>query len=120
MLKELNFAALAEFDEGRIAASFDLALRRLEEDCRDRPLLGKARTITITLAAKPIADEDGAFDSVDLNFAFKESRPKAETKTYHAAPQHGQTGLFVNELSPKNARQGTIDQPREEVNANAG
>lgn len=49
-LEKFDLAALASIDGGRIAIAFEQALRRVAQDCDDRPGEKKERTVTLSLA----------------------------------------------------------------------
>ena len=108
MLEKFSLAKLASLDSGRVAAAFDAALRRAQDDCKDRPALEEARTITLTLNALPVIDEtEGEMHSVNLQFHITEKLPKRKSKTYNMLADDA--GLYVNELAPDDARQLTLD-----------
>lgn len=106
-LEKFDLATLLTIDEGRIKESFEQALRRSEADCRDRPLLGKARTVTIQAELVPVADDQGVLRECLVQFSIKDAQPLRSSKVYHMSA--GRAGLFWNEMSPDDARQLTLD-----------
>jgi len=115
-LEKFGVAALAKIDEGRIGVAFDEAIKRCEADCKDRPALKEARKITLTATIVPSVAPDGEMESCDLQLVIKETIPDRKTRVYNAISKRG--GLYLNELSPDDARQLTLDEkegPRKAV-----
>lgn len=106
--RKLDLEGLALVDNGRVKAGFDLALSRAEKDCHDRPSVTKPRTVTLTVQLKPIVDAAGEYDHVAAVFGIGETFPKRSTHAVSMTVANG--GLFWNDLSPDEVRQGTIDQ----------
>ncbi len=106
-LVPFKFTALGEIDDGRIAVAIDRGIERIMADLHDRPTVDKSRTITLTIAFVPRADDRGRLDDVDVYCDIKERAPARETKTYRMSTRGGE--LFYNELSPENPDQGTLD-----------
>ena len=111
--RRLEFPTLAELDGGRLREAFDQALARLHSDLEDRPGLASARRLTLQLELKPVCDETGKLDSVDIGFQLDERIPRRKSKTYNA--RHDGRGLYVSVHAPEDARQGTIDELLGEV-----
>ncbi len=108
-LERFEFESLAVLDGGRIKEAFMQALRRCESDCRDRPLLEKARTITLEMVLEPRVDEDtGALIEMVAQFRVKDRNPVRESKVYHLNAKGA--GLFFNADAPEDPRQLTIDE----------
>ena len=107
-LQKFDLATLTELDGARIRTAFDQAIERLTEDCKDRPGVKKARTVTLTVSLVPLANDDGDLDTVDVDFKFKESMPKRASRTYNMLPTR--KGLYVNEMSPDEVKQRTLDE----------
>lgn len=110
-LEKFSLASLASMDSGRIHEAFKQALKRCEEDCKDRPAVKAARKITLCVSMSPIADPEGDLDSVDVGFKITDNVPKRESKDYNMTA--GRDGLFFNELSSDDARQLTLDESKE-------
>lgn len=109
-LQKFNFAALAEIDGGRLRAKFDQLLERIRLDCVDRAALKKARSVKLQVNLTPIADNQGNLTGIDVSFDVEPHEPKSQSPTYNMIPQRG--GIAFNELSPDDARQGTLDEAR--------
>ncbi len=106
-LQKFTLGTLADMDGGRIKADFAEALDRCRKDCEERPAIEGARKIILTVSLNPVATDSGALDSVDVDFDLKDNLPKRASRTYNMTSLRG--GLLFNELSPDEARQGTLD-----------
>lgn len=107
-LTEFKMESLTTIDDGRVAVAFEHALRRAEIDCRDRPAVGKARTVTLTAQLVPRTDEQGKeLLEVLVQFKVDDSLPARGGKVYHMLAGKSR-GLFFNEMAPEDARQLTI------------
>ena len=106
-LEKFTLATLADMDGGRIKAAFEQALDRCRYDCEDRPAVDGARTITLTVKMKPVANDNGDLGSVDVTFDLNEKLPKRGSKSYNMQAVVG--GLLFNELSPDEVKQKTLD-----------
>lgn len=107
-IEKFSLEALSRIDEGRLREGFDQALRRCLDDCRDRPALGDARTVQLSMTMTPVIGEDGNLESADVRFQVHDAQPKRRSKVFNM--KHTASGLLFNELSPADIRQGTLDQ----------
>lgn len=121
-LTVFNTAALGQFDGGRLRVGLDQALKRVCDDCADRPGLKKPRRVTVEFEVMPVEFTDGELDSVQVEFSIKERIPARSSKAYNM--RAGSNGaLLFNELAPEDVDQGTIpigpsgDAKKEKVNA---
>ena len=105
--KKLTLSSLVTIDGGCICAAFEQALKKCREDCGSRPEVSKARKVTLTATLVPVGSPDGASGSCDVQFEVGDSLPKRTSPTYNM--KAARDGLLFNELSPENARQGTLD-----------
>jgi len=120
MLEKFSLAALSTMDGGRLNETFEQALRRLQEDCKDRPAVKGARKLTLTVSLAPLADDAGELESIDARIDFNEKAPKRASKIYNMESFAG--GLLFNELSPDEVKQRTLDmatKPRARTSADA-
>lgn len=110
MLNKFTMAALDQVDGGRIAQALDREVARCQEDCHDRPTLDKVRKVTLTVEVRPVPNDSGSdLASVDVQFKIKPAAlPAKETRSFNMLPRAG--GLLVNELSPDESRQLTLDE----------
>lgn len=116
-LEKFSIATLAKMDQGRIAAALEQALKRCEDDCKDRPAVKDARKVNLLISLEPVED-GGELESVDITFKITDTVPKRCSKTYNMKAARG--GLLFNELSPDDVNQKTLDMapsPREASHA---
>lgn len=113
-LQPFDFEAIARMDDGRLSVAMKRAIERAIVDLNDRPLVKKARTITLTVALTP-QSEDGDLDSVDVTFAIGEAHPKRESTRYNMVP-HGDSLMF-NEREPEDPKTRTIEDALDEHEA---
>lgn len=117
-LEKFTLAMLSTMDDGRVREAFEQALKRCEDDCKDRAALKDSRKVTLVVEMKPLSDETGDLDSVNIEFKITDSVPKRTSKTYNMKSVRG--GLLFNELSKEDIHQGTLDTvtgPREQKDA---
>lgn len=107
-LKSFDLQSLARIDGGRIAIAFEQALRRVVQDCDDRPGEDRARTVTMSLACKPVLDSDGLCEDCDVQISVTDSVPKRKSKIYNMSLRKGGHLLF-NDDSLDNVDQETLD-----------
>lgn len=110
MLQNVSIKNICDNDDGRISEAFDQAIARVKADLLDRPALGKPRTISLTVRFTPTADVDGNLAHVDMYCDVKEVVPKRESRRYVLTAKRGE--LQLNDLSPENPNQTTLDEPR--------
>lgn len=107
-LEKFGLKSLGTMDGERISIAFEQALKRVIQDCDDRPGEKKERTVTLTLAVKPRLDADGMCEDCDVQVAVTDSVPKRKSKVYNMALRKG--GLLVyNDDSLDNVDQETMD-----------
>ena len=107
-LEKFDLASLAKIDGGRIAIAFEQALRRVAQDCDDRPGEKKERTITLTLLVKPRMDVDGMCEDCDVQANVTDNVPKRNSKIYNMSLRKGGHLLFADD-SLDDHRQETMD-----------
>ena len=83
-IKEFGLQHLHEFDEGRLAALFAHQLKKMVDDCHDRPVIGKSRRVSLHLDLSPECDHTGAVETVRIAY-------QVQTKI----PAHGRGNLPV-------------------------
>jgi len=105
-LEKFTLATVSDMDGGRIRTAFEQALKRCEDDLKDRPGVKAARKVELHLALAPVAD-GGELDSVNVTFRIKDNVPKRESKAYNMQSVPG--GLLFNDASPEDVRQKTLD-----------
>ena len=107
-LEKFNLQSLVNMDDGRIKEAFEQAMRRCEEDCRDRPAVKEARKVSLVAVVSPVQGEGGDIDSCDVQFQIVDALPKRKSKVYNM--RAAKNGLFYNELSHDNHVQMTVDE----------
>jgi hypothetical protein len=112
-LQKLSLAGLSEIYGGRLAIAFEQALKRVAQDCEDRPGERKARSVSVTLNVVPVLDEDGLCDNVKLQAQISDNVPKRRSKIYDLSLRKGGHLLFHPD-SLENVDQHTLDFDRGE------
>lgn len=108
VLEKFTLGSLSTMDGERIAIAFEQALKRVVQDCDDRPGEKKERTVTLTLAVKPVLDADGMCDDCNVQVAVTDSVPKRKSKVYNMTVRKGGHLVYNNE-SLDNAKQSSMD-----------
>lgn len=109
MLKHFELATLSDFDNGRLRLVLERLLATAVADCRDRPGVASARSVTLKLLLVPVADETGDVDTVRLDYKLAATVPTMAREGLSLSVQRDNRLVF-NDLSPHDARQRTIDQ----------
>lgn len=107
-VKKFGIDQLALIDGGRIKEAWEREMKRMREDCQDRPALNKPRQVHIVTSLVPVCGEDGTLESVKVAFDIDHKMPKRQSQVYDMKAVPG--GLVFNELSPEDVRQGTLDE----------
>jgi hypothetical protein len=103
----LSLANLKDLDDGKAAAAFDSHLRRIAQDCLDRPADATARGVTLEVVVKPILEDDGSCDRVDAQISVKSKIPQHKTRVYNFGLRRNGQFAF-SEMSPDNFDQTSI------------
>jgi hypothetical protein len=106
---QLSLENLVRVDGGRLAAAFDLAIKRCVLDCEDRPGLDKARKVMLVVELKPAKAEDGNAYEVDFAFAVKDTAPQRNLRKLTGVIRRGGV-LAWNDDSPDDPNQMTLDE----------
>lgn len=108
-LERVTLESLCRLDGGIIAAAVNAALRQVADDMVNRPADDTPREVTLTIKCKPIADpEAGVLDYAEMYHTIGVKIPSRRTKTFRCGAGGG--SLTVNDLSPRNPNQRTIDE----------
>ena len=108
-LMPLRAETLHAVEGGRVGAAINLALARLVTDCRDRPGDDRARTVTIEIRCKPVADtidRELVCDGVQTVVVVKTKAPAQESREVVMGVD-ARRGLVFNPHSP-DARQASF------------
>lgn len=120
MAKErLTLAMLAKLDGGRHARDWQRGLDRLQADCVERPNVKGARKLALVAIIEPETDDADAktIETCSIRFEVSATIPREKSRTYSAGVRG--TGLIVNELSPDNPGQMTLDEAAARVRSEA-
>jgi hypothetical protein len=107
--QQLSLDTLKDFDYGKAAAALEHALGIAVRDLIDRPGDTTARKVTLTIALKPLLEQDGDVVNADVGFAVGCSIPKWSTNPKPAAVRKSGHLLF-QDMAPDNPDQMTIDE----------
>lgn len=108
---QLTIGSLEELDDGRMAAAFLHHMKRLIQDCHDRPTEKKSRKLMMELTVKPVVASDGGIvecEGADADFRFRSKIPDHCSKTYSLRTNKNGQAAFSS-TSPENADQTTFD-----------
>lgn len=114
-LKKFDFATLQEVHYGALNREIDSALRKAYLDCDDRPAVGTARKVTLTISMKPVAGDDGRLCNVDVDFDVKNAMPsKGVSVRMKPVLSDGDGGsLHFQPEVPENPNQEPLSFPRD-------
>ncbi len=110
---KLGYKSIGDMENGKIGVAFDNELKRVVADLNDRPGLKKPRKVMLQITFMPVGDQ-GVVDSVNFGVQIKSNVPEKKSKVYSAGIS-GVDTLVVNEDSPDNWRQGTLNLGTGEV-----
>ena len=112
-VKQLKLQTLADFNGGKVAAAFDHHVKRVIEDCDDRPGETKARKITLEVEVVPRILQDGAATDCEITAKVKSTVPAHIAAPVVCQIRRGGIAAF-NDLSEDNPHQRTLDEIGEE------
>lgn len=107
---QLNLQTLKDqLDGGRLGAAWDAELKRIAQDCEDRPGDDKPRKVNLEVVMQPVKDEAGLCEEVWVKVHVTSSVPKRRSKPLRLGVRRG--GMLVfNDMSEDNPNQRTIDE----------
>jgi len=111
--QELSLSNLKNLDFGRIDEAFKQELKRVVDDCMDRPGLQKTRDITIKFIFAPVVNAASIggqqidCDAIKCGVEVQSGIPKRRTRVYEMAPIQGGK-LAFNPDSPEDANAKTL------------
>lgn len=94
-LDALDLEGMAMIDNGLVNQMFRYHALRLGRDCADRPGESGARTLTITITAKPVANQQGGLETVRTEIDIKSKLPVHRTRVYEMRADE-KNGLLFN------------------------
>jgi len=92
---------LASID-GHAADGFEKELKRIVEDCMERPLTDGKREVSLHVRIKPEPDKTGDCTRVELLFFVKSKMPARESDVFH--PRVKKTGQLVFDFGESEAQ----------------
>lgn len=116
MLMQLDLENLKVLDDGRLAAAFEQELRHVVLDLMDRPGDDRERSVTWKVKLKPVCDEDGHCERVNVQVDIGSKLPSRKSRVYDMQARKSARGpmLVFNEMSLDNVDQGTLPFDGEE------
>lgn len=111
--QDLTAESIAELHDGKLGVAINRMIRELIRDCHKRATLKKTRTLVIEIAFKPVPDDDGLCETVEMLGTCKTKAPAFHGHPFLAAINDEGRVRFDN-LSPDNPDQNTLpfDPPR--------
>jgi hypothetical protein len=108
-LQEITLESLNNFDCGKVAAAFNTQVKKVVADLRDRPGDKSKRTVALTMIVVPQPGQSGNCDSAMVSFIVTSKMPALSTRDYVVGVRVNDA-LVVNDASPDNVHQATLDQ----------
>lgn len=107
-IKEFVISNLGEIDSGRIGEALKLQLKRVIDDCKDRPTLKSARKIKLQIEISPTADpKTFDLDGVNMSFKINSTFPNQERVDLSLGVK--KNGMLIySEHSPDSIDQRTV------------
>jgi len=110
-IHRLALETLPDLENGAVALQFDELLKRITDDCRNRPADDRPRKLTLILSVMPKMEPGGDCTEVEADIKIKCDLPPHQTKTYSLGLWRA--GLVWNELSLEDINQQTLDLDEE-------
>lgn len=106
-LHQFTLDNLESLDLGKASIAFNQQIRRVAEDCIDRPGDGNARKVNLEILVKPVTEADGTCERVKLQIQVTSKVPSYRTRVYDLGLR--KNGMLVfSEDSPDNFDQATL------------
>lgn len=99
--EKLTLDNLRKVGFGIVNEAFDRELKRLTQDCEDRPMDDKPRSLTLTAKLTPKADTTGrdvVCDGVQLEFEVSSKVPVRRTRIFNMKPKQDGSLFFHPDL----------------------
>lgn len=113
MIKEFTLENLEHLDFGKAAMAFNHQIRRVANDCLDRPADATARKVSMEVVVKPALNDDGTCDRVKLQIQVTSKIPSHRTRVYDLGLRKNGILAFAED-SPENFDQTTIFDENED------
>jgi len=108
-MRDLSLGSIQHVAGGTVDATFQQQLKRVIEDCGDRPGEKKARQVILIVNVTPIMLQDGAAYDVSTDYEIKSTIPTFISRPVECRVKTGGRAIF-NDLSEGNVDQMTIDE----------
>lgn len=108
-IKQFTAQSITEIEDGRIAEAIQQEMNKALEDCRDRPLVKKPRTINLKILMTPAPDDRGDVEGLKIGFKINSVMPPKESRELSVGLKHDGR-MFWNDMAPDNHNQRTIDE----------
>jgi len=110
VLLKLDLENLRVLDDGRLEAAFSQELKHVVLDLMDRPGDDRERSVSFKVKFKPVCDERGECESVNVQVDIGCKMPSRKSRVYDMQARRAQGGpmLVFNELSLEDVTQETL------------
>lgn len=109
MLHEVKLETLKEAAAGTVDAAFATHIKRVAEDCYDRPGCKNPRQVTLLVKVTPVIDQAGLCETVKMEVEISSFIPKHVSRPIDCGIRKGGKLVF-NDLSEDDVHQKTVDE----------
>lgn len=109
---QLSIQSLVDLDSGIVAEQVERHLRRVAQDCMDRPGDKSPRKTTLEFSFSPVCDQQGNAETVNCEVEIKSKVPVHRSKTYEMGLT--KAGFIFNRDVPESLDQGVLFPKRNE------
>lgn len=107
--EKLTLASLGEMDGGKIGRVVERLLRRMADDCNDRPADERERELTIKIGMVPICSGEGVAEAVKTQVKASAKVPHHQSRPYEMRITNSGSGLAFNAGAPDSVAQHTMN-----------
>ncbi|MGH7130991.1 MAG: hypothetical protein ACREJO_03490 [Phycisphaerales bacterium] len=119
MRTALGLDTLNILDDGRLVRAFEVELKRLVQDCVDRPGDANVRKLTMELTLTPQQEADGSCELATAEVAMIGKIPPRRSKSYQVAVTPNGKAI-INPANNTNIAQGTLDELNDNMDRGNG
>jgi hypothetical protein len=111
-MTDLSARTIGELNDGRAGALIDAQLEQALNDCYDRPMLNKSRTLTINLTFTPHTSDIGQLEVVTVEVEAKATIPKKHTRpeVLKVSIEGDDAGVHVKANLPRERQMGMFEE----------
>lgn len=109
MLHEVKLDTLQHAASGTVDAAFAAHIKRVSEDCYDRPGCVSAREVQLLVKVTPCIDDNGLCETTKMEIEVSSKVPKHVSRPIDCGLRKGGKMVF-NDLSEGDVHQKTIDE----------